>query len=161
MQYAKSHDFVTQLYLCGHSQGGLLTMLIGGMCADDFKAILPLSPAWMIPDITRHGVVLGQSFDAQHIPEKIYFGERELSGDYIRTAQMIHVEDAIERFKGKVLIVHGDEDETVPFSYAQKAAELYADAKLVTVRGADHCFDGHTAELAAAVKAFFEDDMKQ
>jgi alpha-beta hydrolase superfamily lysophospholipase len=72
VRYAKSLDFVTQLYLCGHSQGGLLTMLIGGMCADDFKAILPLSPAWMIPDITRHGVVLGQSFDAQHIPEKIF-----------------------------------------------------------------------------------------
>ena len=161
VRYAKSLDFVTQLYLCGHSQGGLLTMLIGGMCADDFKAILPLSPAWMIPDITRHGVVLGQSFDAQHIPEKIYFGERELSGDYIRTAQMIHVEDAIERFKGRVLIVHGDEDETVPFSYAQKAAELYADAKLVTVRGADHCFCGHTAELAAAVKAFLEDEQNR
>ena len=60
-----------------------------------------------------------------------------------------------------IYIVHGDEDETVPFSYAQKAAELYADAKLVTVRGADHCFCGHTAELAAAVKVFLEDEQNQ
>ncbi|MBO4290850.1 MAG: alpha/beta hydrolase, partial [Lachnospiraceae bacterium] len=44
VKYAKSLDFVTDLYISGHSQGGLLTMLIGGMCADDFKAILPLSP---------------------------------------------------------------------------------------------------------------------
>ena len=45
VSYAKNLEFVTDLYLCGHSQGGLLTMLVGGMCADDFKAILPLSPS--------------------------------------------------------------------------------------------------------------------
>ena len=55
VKYAKSLDFVTDLYLSGHSQGGLLTMLVGGMCPDDFKAILPLSPAWMIPDGAREG----------------------------------------------------------------------------------------------------------
>ena len=157
VKYAKSLDNVTDLYMCGHSQGGLLTMLIGGMCPDDFKAILPLSPAWMIPEITRRGEVIGQHFDPEHIPEKVLFGGRELSGDYMRTAQLIHVEDAIARYKGKVLIVHGDKDDTVPYSYAQKAEELYADAKLVTVHGADHCFVGQTGELAAAVKAFFED----
>lgn len=153
--YAESLGFVTDLYMCGHSQGGLLTMLIGGMCPDKFKAIIPLSPAWMIPGITRSGEVLGQHFDPLHIPEKILFGERELSGNYIRTAQLLHVEDAIAKFKRKVLIVHGDMDRTVPFSYAQKAAELYADAQLVTVSGADHCFVGHTAEMASAVKEFF------
>lgn len=157
VKYAKSLDFVTDLYICGHSQGGLLTMLIGGMCPDDFKAILPLSPAWMIPEITRNGEVLGQQFDPEHIPEKIMFGDRELSGDYIRTAQLLHVEDAIAKFRKKVLIVHGDEDHTVPYSYAQKAAKLYADAKLVTVHGGDHCFVGKAGEMAAAVKAFFEE----
>ncbi len=157
VKYAKSLDFVTDLYMCGHSQGGLLTMLIGGMCPDDFKAILPLSPAWMIPEITRNGEVLGQQFDPEHIPEKIMFGDRELSGDYIRTAQLLHVEDAIAKFRKKVLIVHGDEDHTVPYSYAQKAAALYADAKLVTVHGGDHCFVGKAGEMAAAVKAFFEE----
>ena len=40
VKYAKSLDFVTDLYLSGHSQGGLLTMLVGGMCPDDFKALL-------------------------------------------------------------------------------------------------------------------------
>jgi hypothetical protein len=153
--YAKGLDFVTDLYMCGHSQGGLLTMLIGGMCADDFKAILPLSPAWMIPEIAREGNLLGVDFDPVHIPESIFRGELELSGDYIRTAQMIHVEDAIEKYKGKVFIVHGDNDETVPYFYAEKAARLYADAALVPISGADHCFTGQTDELADAVRGFF------
>ena len=155
VKYAKSLDFVTDLYLSGHSQGGLLTMLVGGMCPDDFKALLPLSPAWMIPEIAREGNVLGTSFDPKHIPDMITSGSWELSGDYIRVAQTIHVEDEIERFEGPVLIIHGDADETVPFSYAEKAAKLYKNAELVPIHGDDHCFTKHLNEMTDAVRAFF------
>lgn len=155
VKYAKSLDFVTDLYLSGHSQGGLLTMLVGGMCPDDFKALLPLSPAWMIPEIAREGNVLGTSFDPKHIPDMITSGSWELSGDYIRVAQTIHVEDEIERFEGPVLIIHGDADETIPFSYAEKAAKLYKNAELVPIHGDDHCFTKHLNEMADAVRAFF------
>ena len=155
VEYAKKLDFVTELYMCGHSQGGLLTMLIGAMCADDFKAIIPLSPAWMIPENARNGIVLGNSFDQEHIPEKLASESWEISGDYIRTAQTIHVEDSIARFKKKVLIVHGDEDDIVPFSYAEKAEKLYNDAELIPIHGADHGFIGHLDELADAICSFF------
>ena len=152
--YAKELDFVTDLYMCGHSQGGLLTMIIAGMCADDLRAILPLSPAWMIPENAREGIVLGNSFDPEHIPDKLASESWEISGDYIRTAQTIHVEDSISRYKGKVFIVHGDGDLTVPYSYAEKAATLYNDAVLVPIHGADHCFTGHLDELAYSIKEF-------
>lgn len=157
VQYAKSLDFVTDLYLCGHSQGGLLTMLVGGMCVDDFKAILPISPAWMIPDVCRAGEVLGASFDPKHIPEKVFSpdGEWFLYGDYMRVAQTIHVEDEINRFDKEVLIIHGDADDCVPYLYGQKAAKLYKNAKLITINGADHCFGNHLEELEEAVCDFW------
>ncbi|MBO4290586.1 MAG: alpha/beta fold hydrolase [Lachnospiraceae bacterium] len=157
VKYAKSLDFVTDLYISGHSQGGLLTMLIGGMCADDFKAILPLSPAWMIPEGTRKGNLLGIPFDSEHIPEKLSQGDWELSGDYLRVAQTIHVEDEIARYHGPVLIVHGGSDDVVPYSYVEKAAELYDHAKLIVVPGADHCFNGHLEELAEAIRTYFNE----
>ncbi|SEH36628.1 hypothetical protein SAMN02910265_00019 [Ruminococcus flavefaciens] len=156
VEYARNLDFVTELYMCGHSQGGLLTMLIGAMCADDFKAILPLSPAWMIPEDARNGIMLGNKFDKEHIPEKVASESWEVSGDYIRTAQTIHAEDSIARYKGKVLIVHGDEDTVVPFSYAEKAAKLYNDAELVPIYGTDHGFIGHLDELAEIITSFFK-----
>lgn len=156
VKYAKSLDFVTDLYLCGHSQGGLLTMLIGGMCNDDLKAIIPLSPAWMIPEGTRKGMLLGQKFEPDHIPDMVPYWDGELSGDYIRVAQTIHVEDEIKRYDGPVLIVHGDADETVPFFYGEEAARLYKNAELINIHGAPHCFDGHMAELYDAVKTFFD-----
>lgn len=156
VNYAKSLDFVTDLYLCGHSQGGLLTMLIGGMCPDDFKAIIPLSPAWMIPEAAREGTILGASFDPKHIPEIIDSGDWKLSGDYIRVAQTIHVEDEIDRYDGPVLIIHGDEDEAVPYLYGEKAAKLYKNAKLITIHGDDHCYTRHLNEVADALQSFFE-----
>ena len=156
VRYAKSLDFVTDLYLSGHSQGGLLTMLVGGMCVDDLKAILPLSPAWMIPDGAREGNLLGMDFDPAHIPDVLAGWDVELDGDYVRVAQLIHVEDEIARFDKPVFIVHGEADDVVPMAYAEKALKLYKEAKLVTVPGADHCFNGHLDELAAAIRGFFE-----
>ena len=154
VDYAKTLDFVSSLYLSGHSQGGLLAMLIGGMRADDLKALIPLSPAWMIPDGARQGCLLGMPFDPRHIPDQIVAGDLRLNGNYVRVAQTIHVEDEIERYPGPVLIVQGDADEAVPLSYAKRAAELYADAKLVIVPGDTHCFDHHLERMTEAVREF-------
>lgn len=155
VDYARSLDFVTDIYLSGHSQGGLLTMLVGGMCSDVFKAIIPLSPAWMIPDGAREGNLLGVSFDPENIPETLISGDLVLSGNYIRVAQTIHPEDEIRRYNGPVLIVHGDADETVPIYFGEKAAELYKNATLIKVHGDDHCFTKHLDEMEEALRTFF------
>ena len=131
-------------------------MLVGGMRADDLKAIIPLSPAWMIPDGARQGNLLGRPFDPMHVPDLLETEDLRLNGNYIRVAQTIHVEDEIERFRGPVLIVQGDKDEAVPLEYAQRAEKLYADARLVIVPGDTHCFDYHLEMMTDAVKEFLE-----
>ena len=109
VDHVSTLDFVTDLYITGHSQGGLLVMLIAGMCPDKFKAVIPLSPAWMIPEAARKGELLGTAFDPVNIPDEILQGgENRLSGNYARVAQTIHPEDEIARYNGPVLIIHGD-----------------------------------------------------
>ena len=158
VEYVQTLDFVTDICLCGHSQGGLLVMLIAGMCPDKFKAVIPLSPAWCIPDDARRGVMLGTVIDPVNIPDEFTQDESNvLSGNYVRVAQTIHVEDEIERYKGPVLIVHGDEDEAVPYEYGVRASELYSNAKLVTVKGDDHCFNHHLDQMTNAVREFLTD----
>ena len=49
IDYARGLDFVTDLYLIGHSQGGLTAMLAAGMKHDQIRALVALSPACM-PD---------------------------------------------------------------------------------------------------------------
>jgi len=65
------------------------------------------------------------------------------------------VEDEISRYEGPVLLIHGDADEAVPYSYSVKAQKLYKNARLVTIEGDDHCFTKHQDKMAAAVKEFF------
>ena len=155
VEYARSLEEVTDLYLCGHSQGGLLVMLIAGMCPDRFKAIIPLSPAWMIPEYARAGELLGTKVDPVNIPDEFVQDEGNLlSGNYIRTAQTIHVEDEIERYEGPVLVIHGDQDESVPYEYGVKAAKLYKNAELVTVNDEDHCYNYHLDIVTGAIRDF-------
>ncbi len=153
IDYARGLDFVTNLYLCGHSQGGLTVMLAAQLKRDVIKGIIPLSPAWMIPEGARQGFLLGRQFDPEHIPEEIpSWDGNGLNGNYVRVAQTIRVEEAIAAYTGPVLIVQGDEDEAVPVRYATEAARLYRNARLVLVPGDDHCFNRHLDQMLQAVK---------
>ena len=157
VDHAKTLDFVTELYLCGHSQGGLTTILAAGMLPNTFRAILPLSPAISILSGAREGMLLGVPFDPADIPDLVGFPDLTLRGNYIRVAQTLHSEDAIRRYKGPVLLVHGDADESVPLRDSIDAAAAYANAKLVVIPGDTHCYDYHLDMVTAAVKDFLSE----
>ena len=150
IDYARSLDFVTELYLCGHSQGGLTVMLTGAMMREHIDGLIPLSPAWMIPEQARHGILLGERFDPDRIPDRL--SGWGVGGNYLRVARTIRVEDAIDRYDGPVLIVHGTADETVPVEYGVQAAERYKNSELVLIQGDTHCYDYHLDQVAAAVR---------
>ena len=150
-------DFVSEIWLCGHSQGGLAVMLAAVERKDAVAGLIPLSPAWVIPAMTRMGNMLGQPFDPDNIPEEVPLGSGvSLSGNYFRVAQSIEVEPAIRAYEGPVLIVHGTADETIPYSFAEQAAALYKHCTLVPVEGDTHCFDRHLEKMCAAVRDWLE-----
>ena len=153
IDYARNLDFVTDLYLAGHSQGGLTAMLAGAMKEDVLKAIIPLSPAVTIPDGARQGLLLGNPFDPLHVPEFIRLADgRELGGNYARAAQLIYVEPAIRKFKKPVLVIHGDADESIPVDDAVRAAKLYDNVTIKIIPGDTHCYDYHLDQVLEAVK---------
>ena len=158
IDYAAKLDFVTNLYLTGHSQGGLATILAGGMNPDRLKAIIPLSPAVIIKEGALKGDMLGAAFDPLHIPDTVEFPDGKLlDASYFRTAQLLPVEEAVKRYRGPVLIVHGDEDEAVPYRCAVELEKEYENAKLVTIPGDDHCYDYHLDQVLEAVTSFVKD----
>jgi alpha/beta superfamily hydrolase len=155
VDYAKKLDFVTDIYMTGHSQGGLCVMLAAAMERDIIKALIPLSPAAMIPEIARSGELLGIRFDPENIPEMLEAWDgRCLNGNYARVAQTIRVEDAVDRYTKPVLIIHGDKDEAVPYEYSVRFSKQYRNCKLVTISGDNHCYDHHLEMVTEAVKEF-------
>ena len=159
IDYARKLEWVTDIYLCGHSQGGLTAMLAAGMKHELIKGLIPMSPAVMIPEQARNGILLGAEFDPDHIPETIANPEYkwEISGNYARTAQMIHVEDAIQRYKGPVLLVHGTADESVPAACSIAAQKAYSNADLALISDDSHCYDLHLDEAVGAVRKWMVD----
>ena len=158
IDYALTLDFVTDLYLCGHSQGGLTVILAAALKHDKIKGLIPMSPATMIPDCARKGDLLGIKFDPDNLPDEVptYDEEKNLTlrSNYVRVAQTIHVEEAIDRYKGPVLLVHGDADETVPVQCSVDAAKRYNNAELVVIPGDDHCYHYHLDQVVEAVRAW-------
>lgn len=158
IDYAHSLDFVSNLYIAGHSAGGLAIVLAGAMKEDVLNGIIPLAPALNIALDAAGGEMLGHFFDPRHVPASFDFGEGKiLGGNYVRVAQLLPVEEAIRSFKKPVLIVHGDEDEAVPFACSVKAQKQYANCRLVRIPGDTHCYDYHLDMVKAAVIDFLDE----
>ena len=160
VDYAEKLDFVDGIYLCGHSQGGLTVMMGAAMLRDRIRGLIPIAPAWVIPDQVREGTLLGHRFDGEKIPEELPLPDYELTlgGHYLREAQLIFVKEAVSRYDGPVLIVHGTEDELVPYHFSEEIQSCYRDVKLVPIPGDTHCFDYHVDQAAEVVKEWLGDD---
>lgn len=152
IDYAKGLDFVTDLYLCGHSQGGLTVALTAALKRNDLKGIIELSPALMVPDCARNGNFLGTVFDPEHIPDEVGQGKYALDGNYFRVAQTFHVNEFIDRYTGPVFLVHGDQDQAVPVQYSIDAAQRYRQAELAIIPGDDHNYTRHLDQALSAVQ---------
>lgn len=163
IDYAKALPFAGDLYLLGHSAGGLATVLAGGIRHSELRAIVPMSPAISIRDGARTGNMLGASFDPADIPDEIFFPADDdvaaglmLRGNYARVAQLLPVEAAAEAFGGPVLIIHADTDETIPVQCAIDLAGHFRQAELHIIQDDTHCYDRHLDEMIRAVRLFLE-----
>jgi len=144
------------IYLSGHSQGGLVAAMVAGMERDRIKGLILRAPAFMIPDSARKGNMLGYKFNPDIIPDAIgTIKDLALDGSYIRVAQTIHVEDAF-RFAGPALILHGDKDDTVPLEDSGKAAEQYENCELKVIAGETHHFDQHPEQMKRIIREWME-----
>ena len=142
-----------ELYLAGHSQGGLVAALVAGMETDRIRGLILRAPAFMIPQGAREGVLMGRRFDPDRIPERFSVMKgMELEGNYLRVAQTIHVEEAVERFTGPVLILHGDQDDVVPVEDSIRMARKYQRCELKVIGEETHHFDRHPEKMKELIR---------
>ena len=156
--YARSLDFVTDIYLSGHSQGGLVAALVGGMAPDLVKGLILRAPAFMIPRCAREGNMLGYTFDPLRIPDEIdIIKGLTLSGNYIRVAQTVYAENAIDRFPGPVLLIHGDADDVVPLDDVREMAGRYRNCSLQVMHNETHHFDQYPDLMQNIIRDWITD----
>ena len=92
----------------------------------------------------------------------------KLNSDLICQMEELSPVKGLNEFEGNAILVHGDEDITVPYDVSLRAYEelkCAKDRKLVTVKGADHGFGAWndrpdlSKQLTDATVAFFKEHM--
>ena len=144
--YIRAMDIVDSdnVVLFGGSQGGLVSALAAAERAVEVKALAMYFPAFCVPDDW------GKKYkSAEDAPETFDFWGLKLGRGFVADAQTIDVFGTIGDFKGDVLILHGDKDAVVPYSYSERAVETYEHAELIKLEGEGHGFSmqgGQTAK---------------
>lgn len=143
----------SDVYLSGHSQGGLVAALVAGMEPERIRGLILRAPAFMIPIASRAGNLLGNAFDPRCIPDHIsVYPGLELDGSWVRVARTIYAEETALNYDGPVLILHGDEDDTVPPEDSRKMAKRYAHCELAVIAGETHHFDRHPDRMQQLIR---------
>lgn len=154
---AAADERFSDIYLAGHSQGGLAVLLAGAKKLDLVKAMVLLSPAECIVTDSIKGRFFDTVFDKDNIPDNLTFWECfTLGSEYLRDAMNTDYMAAVKAFTKPVLIVHGTDDEAVPFPDSEKLVEEYENATLVPIKGDLHCFDYHLDMMKKSVYDFLD-----
>ena len=136
-----------RFYLVGHSRGGGLVLL---KAAEDARvravatwaAIADVNQRWpqaVLDEWQRTGVLhVPNARTGQQLP--LYY---QIAEDYFANRHRLDIAHNVRRrLKQPLLIIHGDDDETVPVAAAHLLQKLRPDAVLHLVPGATHMFGG-------------------
>lgn len=146
IEFAKSQSYTdeNELVLLGCSQGGFVSAIVAAEMKEEVDALILLYPALCIPDDARSGEMMFAKFDPQNVPETFWCGPMKLGRRYVTDVIEMDPYEIINQYTGNVLIIHGNQDETVDISYALRAVETYsqagADAELKIIDEGGHMF---------------------
>lgn len=155
IDYARKLPGISRIYLCGHSQGGLTVAMVGAMKRDQISGIIPMSPALMIPEQARAGNILGLEVDLHDgLDEYTSKDGWTLNSNYVRVARTIYPEEEMKHYKGLVLIVHGEADQTVPIELVRESSKCYSNCKFVSVPEDSHCYDYHLDTVVEEIRKY-------
>lgn len=141
LEYLRSLGF-SSFVLAGESLGGTVSVLVAAE-REDVSDLVLYFPAFCFADDVRACFsckkLIGQGRNVLGV---------RMTAKYSADAWDTDVYAAMRKFSGNVLIIHGTEDEVVPLCYSRRAAEVFARAKLLPVRGAKHGFSPFVAHAA-------------
>lgn len=155
IDYTRKLDWVTDIYIVGHSQGALVGGMIAGYYRDYVKKLVMLAPAATIKDDALKGSCFGMEYDSYHIPEympmrNLEKEEFKLGGLYFRIAKTLPIYETTSMFEGKTLIIHGSADEAVGVIGAKRYAECMDNVTLRIIEGETHGLDTFSLESVIA-----------
>ena len=142
LQYAMTLPDVTEIYLLGHSQGGVVAGMLAGYYHDVVKKLVMLVPAASLKTDAQQGTCMGVKYDPHHIPETVQIGPNEVGGLFYRMAQTLPIYEVTGQFKGKALAVIGGRDGVILPESIRRYGACMPDCRVVEKPTLDHGLGG-------------------
>ena len=148
LEAAKGWSFVDsgRIFLLGGSQGGLVTIIAGSRHQDEIAGMMLMYPALSAKE--DHSVNRYHSRD--EVPEDVslFGGWMHVGRNYITDLWDIDFNAMLASYSGKVLLLHGDQDGTVPLRWSEDASQIIPDCEFHVISGGGHEFFGQPFEEA-------------
>lgn len=156
LDYVRRMPQVKQIFLLGHSQGGVVASMLAGYYHDYIDKLVLMSPAATLKTDAIAGHTQGLVYDPQHIPDvqKLRPGY-DLGGFYLRTAQTLPIYETAAEYKGPVCIIHGKADQVVDPNASVKYNNGYLNSELHLIDGANHLLDGKQRQEVLSIVSEF------
>lgn len=143
MDYVRSLDFVTDIYIVGHSQGGVVAGMTAGYFRDRVTKLVMLAPAASLKEDAQNNYYMGTHYDLRILPDffPVVNNKNErlnLGHMYIRTAKTLPIYETTSMFGGQTLIIHGTKDDVVTVAGSKGYKEHMPEAHLVLIEGEGH-----------------------
>ena len=150
LETSKSWEFVDagHIFLLGGSQGGLATIVAASAHQDELAGMMLMYPALSAKE--DHRVNSYQSPDDVPADVSLFGGWMHVGKNYITDIWDVDFYELLSAYKGKVLLLHGDRDATVPLSYSEKALDLLDDCEFHVIKDGGHEFFGQPFEDAVS-----------
>lgn len=150
-----------KIYLLGHSRGGGIAILkaqedprVKKLCT--WASVNEFGKYWKkdeMEKIEREGVIfVGNARTNQQMP--LYW---QLYQNYFDNLQRLHIPTAVKQIQIPFLIIHGTEDETVPYAAALEMNQWNKQTQLLLLEHANHNFGGKHPYLTNALTDDLED----
>ena len=126
------------IYLMGHSQGGLVTSLVAGDVMDEINGIILIAPAYELVDMVR-----SKFPNRGDIPDMFdMFSSFKVGQAYGQSLWDLNWQIVIERFTKPVLLLHGTQDQVINYSYSVEASNNFEDAQIQLFPKQGHWLEG-------------------
>lgn len=151
LRYAMQLEDVTDIYVLGHSQGGVVAGMLSGYYHDVVKKLVMLVPAASLKTDALSGHCMRADYDAQHIPDFVNVdGAHEVGGLYFRMAQLLPIYEVTAQFQGEALAILGGRDGVIQPESIRRYGEAMSNCLVVEKATLDHGLFG--AEHAESVQ---------
>ncbi len=141
-EYTRELPYVGDIFIVGHSQGGVVASMVAGELGEDnIKGEVLISAAVVLRDNLLQGMVFGSTFNPINPPEYVpIFNGLKLGKAYIETGQKLPILETAKKYTGSAFIIHGTNDNIVPYTYSQRLNDYIRYSRLKMIDGADHVY---------------------